>query len=100
MSDDPIVTAIRAEEAARSAHHRLDRMNGSIDRLTTEVAKANAKSEEILVRLAKDDGHEEGHQEASKGFLESKRFLITTIGLVATSSIATGILPFIFRSHS
>lgn len=98
--DEAIIIAIRAEEASKAAHQRLDRMNGSIDRLANEVAKANAKGEEILVRLARDDGEDEGHSKASKGFLESKRFLITTIGVIATSSVATGILPFVFRSHS
>lgn len=96
MARENLEIAIRAEESARAAHNRLDRMNGSIDRLSVEVAKANAKSDQILLRLA----HEDGEETAEKGFLQSKRWVITTIILVLTSSISTTAFTLFIRSHS
>lgn len=93
---DPLEIAIRAEESARAAHNRLDRMNGSIDRLTREV---NTAKQEILRRLDRQDGIDEGTQKATNGFLDSKRFYITLIALAITSSVAALILPLLFRSH-
>lgn len=88
MADDALTIAIRAEEQAKAAHHRLDRMNGSIDRLAGEVRGArdelNAKLGQVLVQLAHDDGKVEGATEKEKGFLGSVRFYQT---------IAFGMLP-------
>jgi hypothetical protein len=92
---DPMEIAIRAEESAKSAHQRLNRMNGSLDRLTAEVARANAKSEEILIRLARDDGG----QLVSRGVIDSRRFLITTIVLVLTSSVMSLLFTLALRSR-
>ena len=81
MSDLPysLETAIRADEKAKSAHERLDRMNGSIDRLTTQVAATNVKIDAIVNSLARSAGVEQGEQVRNQVLLDSRRFVITTI---------------------
>lgn len=96
---DPLEIAIRAEESAKAAHHRLDRMNGSIDRLTSEVARSNATSDQILRKIAHEDGFESGEQTISRGLIDSRRFLITTIVLVLTSSITALLVTWALRGH-
>lgn len=91
--------AIRAEEAARSAHHRLDRMNGSIDRLAGEVSRANATGAEILRRLDRQDGFTEGAAREKRSVLDSKRWVI---GLAATflgGGLVTAVFTVLVRSH-
>lgn len=81
MIDTPysLEIAIRADEKAKSAHERLDRMNGSIDRLANQVAATNGKIDSLLAR-------EQGEQIARRGFISSYRFwLILVAGLVGTA---------------
>lgn len=75
--------AIRADEKAKAAHERLDRMNGSIDRLANQVSETNGKIDGITVSLARSDGLEQGEETARRGFLDSRRFIITTIVVLA-----------------
>lgn len=50
---DALEKAVRAESSANGAHHRLDRMNGSIDKLSANVAKVGdevSSAREVLAR--------------------------------------------------
>lgn len=107
---DALEIAIRAEEAAKSAHHRLDRMNGSIERagdainaLRVDLADARREAAQqtqtILRRLDHDDGVESGELTASRGLIDSRRFLITTIVVVLTSSLTAFLLTLALRGH-
>ena len=78
MAEDALEIAIRAQEAARAAHHRLDRMNGSIDRLASEVADAKA---EILKRLDTQDGAATARQR----FHADARFWVATLAVLAAA---------------
>lgn len=90
MSETPysLEVAIRADEKAKAAHERLDRMNGSIDKLAGQVSETNGKIDAIATAIARSDGIDQGEQAATRRFLDSRRFNITTIilllGAVAT----------------
>lgn len=88
----PLELAIRADEKAKSAHDRLDRMNGSIDRLASQVAETNGKIDAISNALAHNDGVEQGEESANRRWLDSRRFaltLIATLGCGLVGSVAT-----------
>lgn len=89
VAHETLVLAVRAETKADGAHERLDRMNGSIDRLTHEVAGANeaianakgelsAKLDGVLLQLAHQTGMAEGGDTVKKLMIDSRRFVITT----------------------
>lgn len=72
--------AIRADEKAKSAHERLDRMNGSIDKLAEKVSETNGKIDSLLSR-------NDGIEQATRGFLDSRRFwLFLVAGLLGTAA--------------
>lgn len=88
--------AIRAEESAKAAHHRLDRMNGSIEKLNTTVSSAK---EEILRRLDKQDGIDEGTHTTRKSFLDSQwRVLTLAAGFVGSGAFAA-LFTYFVRRH-
>lgn len=89
----PLEIAIRADEKAKSAHERLDRMNGSIDRLGNLVAETNAKIDAMVAIQAHSDGIEQGEATQKRVLVDSRRFVITTFvvmlaALVAAVSVA------------
>lgn len=78
--DYSLEIAIRADEKAKAAHDRLDRMNGSIDRLAGNVAETNGKIDSLLSRNA-------GIEQATRSFLDSRRFwLVLVAGLVSAAA--------------
>lgn len=100
MTETEILTiAVQAQESAKAAHHRLDRMNGSIDRLTSQVAEANALGQEILRRLDRQDGLDEGSETAKRGFLDSRWRVITLAVMFVGSATFTTIFTLIARRH-
>lgn len=94
--DEPIVVAIEARESAKAAHHRLDRMNGSIDRLGNAVENVDSKVDEILLRLA----GQEGAARAKRGFVLSRRFVVSTVALLLTCPTVAALITLLLRSHS
>jgi hypothetical protein len=90
---EALMQAVRADERANAAHERLDRMNGSIDALRGEVAATNAKidstSSEILRRLDRQDGFDEGEETA-------ERERSTRWGLVIAAAAAVGAIASAF----
>lgn len=94
-SGDALPVAIEARELGKSAHKRLDGINGSIDRLNGKVDVIDTKLDSVLITLAQQDGR----QQASRGLIDSRRFLITTIVLVLTSSVVSLLLTLALRSH-
>lgn len=108
---DALEIAIRAEEAAKSAHHRLDRMNGSIDRLGREVgdlrasisaarAEATANCEAILRRLDRQAGLEDGAARVHHSLLDNRRLVVGLAATFLTSSSFAVILTFLLRGHT
>lgn len=85
---EALIAAVKAEQAAAFAHERLDRMNGSIDRLTRTVdekyAGIDAKIDAVLLHQAT----QLGEAKASTTWLDSKRFVITTMALLFTGLCA------------
>lgn len=81
--------AIRADEKAKSAHERLDRMNGSIDRLANQVSETNSKIDSIANSMARSDGVDEGESVRNRVLLDSRRFVITTIVTLACGFIGS-----------
>jgi hypothetical protein len=55
--DDTRDIAIKAGEAAASAHHRLDKMNGSIDRLGDETEHMRLDATAGFSKLTEDLAH-------------------------------------------
>lgn len=99
---EALVMAVRADTKADGAHERLDRMNGSIDKLTREVAGANtaianakgelsAKLDGVLLQLAHASGMKEGEAAIEKSLLERHRFAWTTL-VAAFSAIVTALI--------
>lgn len=80
MSEQALTIAIRAEEAAKSAHNRLDRMNGSLDRLGREVGDLRgdlaAFRTEVLSRLTHEDGVQVGAAGVKKSILDKNRWVV------------------------
>lgn len=97
---DPMAVAIEARESAKAAHHRLDRMNGSIDRLSTAVGANNDLCAQILQRLAREDGREEGIESTKLRFLDDKRFWIGIVAILLTSSLTLFLFTLATRRHS
>lgn len=93
---DALEIAIRAEESARAAHHRLDRMNGSIEKLNTTVSSAK---EEILRRLDKQDGIDEGTSSTRRSFLDSRWRVLTLAGGFIGSGVFAALFTYIVRRH-
>jgi len=85
---EALITAVRAEEKANGAHERLDRMNGSIDKLTRTVDEKysgiDAKIDALLIHQATQFGQET----ARKGLLDSRRFVISIFALLTTGLLA------------
>ena len=83
MSDEALVIAVKAEASAQSAHHRLDRMNGSIDRNNTEIAairaELGAKIDALAVTMIRDEGIAEGKRTVRTLQIDSRRFVIATV---------------------
>lgn len=94
MLDEALIAAVRAEEQAKAAHDRLDRMNGSIDRLTRTVdekyAGIDAKIDAILLHQAT----QMGETKAKTQWLDSRNFVIGILAL-----LTTGLLAFPPLSH-
>jgi len=57
-------------------------MNGSIDRLANEVSATNGKIDTIAQSLSRSDGFEEGEETQRRLLVDSRRFVITTIGFL------------------
>lgn len=55
--DDTRDIAINAQASAASAHHRLDKMNGSIDRLGDETEELRRETTAGFVKLTDDLAH-------------------------------------------
>lgn len=98
MSEE-LQIAIEARESAKAAHHRLDRMNGSIDRLVTRVEQANATGQEILRRLDRDEGIDEGASSVRATVLDSKRWVIGIATGFICSGLFTALFTLIVRRH-
>ena len=103
---DPMQTAIEAREQARAAHQRLDRMNGSIDKLGHEGEKTNAKIDvldskvdSILITLAKTDGELRARQAERAGVLDSKWRLVGVISILVASPLFYAITTLAIRGH-
>lgn len=99
MPADPLEIAIRAEEAAKEAHRRLNRMNGSIDGLRTDISVARREAAEQTGQILRRLDREDGGEAVSRGLIDSRRFLISTIVLVLTSSVVSLLLTLALRSH-
>lgn len=95
MPDDALSIAIEARAEARAAQHRLDRMNGSLDRLADAVTKVDGKLTAVLLVKAK----EEGESTARSTFMLSRRYVITTVLVVLTSTIPTTLIT-VFLRHT
>lgn len=92
---EPLAVAIEAREAAKAAHHRLDRMNGSIDRLGDRMERVDGKVDAILLKLAGEDGA----AKAQRGVVLSRRFVISTIAVLLSSSLAAALVTLLLRRH-
>jgi hypothetical protein len=81
--EDALPVAIEARELGKSAHKRLDGINGSIDRMDAKVDVLDSKLDSVLITLAK----QEGSRERNESFLDSKWRVIGIVGLIFTSAI-------------
>lgn len=93
--EQALPVAIEARELGKSAHKRLDGINGQIGRLGDKVDVVDGKLDSVLITLAR----QEGGKDVSRGWIDSRRFLITTIILVLGSSVASLLLTLALRSH-
>jgi hypothetical protein len=108
VADDREI-AIRAEESAKAAHHRLDRNNGSIDRLGREVgdlrleiqaarAESKTQTDAIIARLDRDAGVEHGESTVRASILDTRWKMLGVIATIAGSSVFAVLATFLVRS--
>lgn len=94
--ESALIAAVRAEASAQAAHHRLDRMNGSIDKLTetvnTKYGAIDAKLDGVLLHLASLNGADTQKKLA----IDSRRFVITTL-IAALAVIVALVVAVIYR---
>lgn len=93
MTESALPVAVEARAEAKAAHQRLDRMNGSIDRLGDALEIVATKVDSILITIAKD----EGAKLAGKGFLDSKRWWIALIAGVISSSCFAALVTILLK---
>lgn len=94
--DEALPIAIRAEAGAGEANRRLDKMNGSIDRLGDAVEETNKKVDAILLKLAGEDGA----AKARGVFILTRRFVVSTCAVLLTSSLAAAAITLLLRRHN
>lgn len=70
-------------------------LNLALQPLRDGHRRLESKVDEVLETIAENRGADR----ASRGFLDSRRWMITTIVLVSTSSVGLAILTFVLRSH-
>lgn len=93
---EALVAAVRAQEQAAAAHERLDRMNGSLNRLGDQVAAANGKLDTIALTLAREAGAEE----AAKQGEASRYYTLQNLGIfVAVLALVVGIFGILAATH-
>lgn len=93
MTEGALPIAIEARELGKSAHKRLDSINGQIADGNRKLDILDGKLDSVLITLARQDG-ERG---ANRTFLDSKRFwLVLGVG-VLTSSMAALAITLVLR---
>lgn len=76
MSEDPLAVAIEARELGKSAHKRLDGINGQIGRLNDKFDVIASKLDTVLIAMARQEGEDRGANNVRHSALDSKRWLI------------------------
>lgn len=94
-TDGALPIAVEARELGKSAHKRLDGINGSIERLNNKVDVVDSKLDSVLITLAKQDGKDA----AWRGFTDSRRFMVGLVVTVLTSAVAAFLFTLVVRSH-
>lgn len=87
--------AVRADESSKAAHKRLDGINGQIGRLNDKADVLDGKLDEVLLKLAKQDGAEN----VRSGLLESKRFWIGIAAILISSSLLSLLVTLALKGH-
>lgn len=96
--------SVIAHEAARSAHHRLDRMNGSIDKLGSEVGglRQDIAVQVALITANVNAGFTEIRESMAAVHLASsavsiKVAVIVGIGALLAGGVVTGVTALVLR---
>lgn len=117
---EALITATRAEASAAAAHHRLDKNNGSIDRLGREVGdlrlglattesrlvaaieavrvESSNNTKSIIARLDIQDGVEKGAAGVRRSLLDKNRWWITTAISILGSGLFVVLATYFLRS--
>ena len=109
MTDDALIEAIKAQASAQEAHRRLDKMNGSIDRLgvgvgdlriEVQAARSESKSQAdaIIARIDRDQASEHTEDTVRASLLDTRWKLTAVIATIAGSSVFAVLATFIVRS--
>lgn len=96
--------SVIAHEAARSAHHRLDRMNGSIDKLGVEVGglRQDLAVQVSVITANMNAGFTEIREsmaavQLASSVISIKVAVIVGVGALLAGAIATGSTALILR---
>lgn len=96
MSEQALAIAIEGRERANSAHKRLDGINGQISQVNKQLGDIDSKVDSILITLATQAGAEG----MKTGLLDSRRFWIGIVVVLATSSVAALLFTLLTRHPS
>lgn len=75
-------------------------LNLALKPLQDGFDSVDGKVDEILLKLAHQDGVHDGTRETRHGWLETKWRLVAVVGMLVTSSVATTAYTLITRSHT
>lgn len=85
MTEESLIAATRAETKADFAHERLDKMNGSIDRLGTAVTdtrtELGAKIDGLALQMATRAGSDQEDDRRKTGFYYRLQNLGVIVGV-------------------
>ena len=109
MTDEALIEAIKAQASASEAHRRLDKMNGSIDKLSggvndlrieLQASRNESKSQynAIIARLDRDQASEHGEDTVRASLLDTRWKLIGILATIGGSSFVAVLATVIVRS--
>jgi tetrahydromethanopterin S-methyltransferase subunit G len=106
VREDALPIAVEARELGKSAHKRLDIVNGSLDRMNGKMERldekvdkrfdeVNGKLNSILISQAM----QAGGQQVTTTFIDRRWAIVAIIVTIATSGVAALLLTFALRGH-
>ena len=109
MTDEALIEAIKAQAAAQEAHRRLDKMNGSLDRLGNVVSdlrvdlqaarnESKSQADAIIARIDRDKASETGEDTIRASLLDTRWKRMGVLATICGSSFFAVLATVLVRS--